>query len=255
MYGGGASEEFLGAGLGSRLDDVIVATKFLPRPADEPYTPGGLARRIREGCETSLRRLGTDRIDLYYQHYPDTVAPADEALEALDSLRQAGKVEHIAVSNPDPAYLRATGDRIVAVQLEWNLLSRSAEAELVPIATELGLGVVPYFPLASGLLTGKYRSNQPYPPGSRLDTMPYFGSVATPDNFDRVERLQTFADGRGFSLTELAVTWLLDHPAVGSVICGATSPDQVRANASAADCTLDPGDLQRIDAVLTEPRP
>ena len=247
MYGGGQSEEFLGAALGSRRDDVVVATKFLPRPDGEPYEPGALARRIREGCEISLRRLGTDRIDLYYQHYPDPDAPLDEAFEALDQLVAAGKVLHVASSNVSADQIRAAGQRVAATQIEWNLLTRDVEAEVVPAAREAGIGIVPYFPLASGLLTGKYRKGQGFPAGSRLDTMPYFASVATDDNLDRVERLQLFADKRGHTVLELAVAWLLSQDGVASVICGATTPDQVAANAAAAGWALDAADLAEID--------
>jgi aryl-alcohol dehydrogenase-like predicted oxidoreductase len=250
MYGGGHSEEFLGAALGSRRDEAVIATKFLPRGKGEPYEPGALARRIREGCETSLRRLGTDRIDLYYQHYPDADAPLGEALDTMQALVAEGKVVALGSSNVDARLVRDMGSRVAATQIEWNLLTRGVETEVVPAARQLGVSVVPYFPLASGLLTGKYRRGQDFPAGSRLETMPYFASVATDDNLDRVERLITFAQGRGHTLLELAVAWLLAHDTVASVICGATSPEQVEANASAAEWRLGPDDLVAIDGCL-----
>jgi aryl-alcohol dehydrogenase-like predicted oxidoreductase len=254
MYGGGKSEEFLAAALGSRRDDVVVATKFVPRQGDEPYAPGALATRIREGCEISLRRLGTDRIDLYYQHYPDAEAPIDEALEALDGLVRAGKVLHLASSN-HPAALIDSADTVagargwapfVGTQLEWNLLERAVEAEIVPAARAHDMGIVPYFPLASGLLTGKYRRGEDFPEGSRFAAMSYFARVATDENFDRVEALTAFAAARGHSILELAVAWLAAQDGVTSVITGATTPQQVRANAAAAEWILSADDLAAL---------
>ena len=250
MYGGGRSEEFLGAALGANRDEVVIATKFVPRPRDETYEPGALARRIREGCEISLRRLGTDRIDLYYQHYPDADAPLDEALDALDGLVAEGKVVHVASSNVTADLVRAAGRRVAGTQVEWSLLARGVEAEIVPAAIEVGIGVVPYFPLASGMLTGKYRRDEAFPPGSRFHAMSYFAAVATPENFDRVERLTAVAAERGHSLLELAVAWLLAQRPVASVICGATTPAQVTANAAAAGWALDDGDLDAVDQAL-----
>jgi aryl-alcohol dehydrogenase-like predicted oxidoreductase len=254
MYGGGKSEEFLAAALGSRRDDVVIATKFLPRPGDQPYAPGVLATRIREGCEISLRRLGTDRIDLYYQHYPDAEVPIDEVLEALDELVRAGKVRHLASSN-HPAALIESADtvagargwaRFVGTQIEWNLLERTVEAEIIPAARRHEMGIVPYFPLASGMLTGKYRRGEDFPEGSRFAAISYFAGVATDENFDRVEALTAFAEARGHSLLELAIAWLAAQDGVTSVITGATTPDQVRANAAAADWVLSAEDLAAI---------
>lgn len=247
MYGGGESEAHLGAALGADRDAAFIATKFLPRPEGEPYEPGALARRIREGCETSLRRLGTDRIDLYYQHYPDPVAPAEEALEALASLVAEGKVLNVGVSNVTPAQLSAASTLAVAAQVEWNLLAPEVEAEVVPAAAATDVGIIPYFPLASGLLTGKYRRDQPFPAGSRLEAMSFFASIATPENFDRVERLEAFATERGHTILELAVSWLLAQATVGSVICGATSPGQVHANVAAAAWVLEADDLAVVE--------
>ncbi len=251
MYGGGKSEEFLGAALGDRRDDVVIATKFSPRPADEAYEPGALRRRIEAACEISLRRLGTDRIDLYYQHYPDPEAPLDEVLEVLNDLVRAGKVLHLASSNVSAeqvetaaAVAEARGvARFVATQIEWNLLARGVEDEIVPAARRMRVGIVPYFPLASGMLTGKYKRGEDFPDGSRFAFMSYFASVANDENFDRIEALAKFAEARGHSLLELAVAWLAAQDGVGSVICGATTPEQVRANAAAGDWKLTKDDL------------
>jgi aryl-alcohol dehydrogenase-like predicted oxidoreductase len=254
MYGGGKSETFLGDALGDRRDDVVIATKFSPRPADEAYAPGALRRRIETACETSLRRLGTDRIDLYYQHYPDAAAPVDEALETLSDLVRAGKVLHLASSNVSAQQIEtAAADsearnfaRFVATQIEWNLLARGVEEAVIPAARRMGVGIVPYFPLASGMLTGKYKRGEDFPEGSRFATMSYFASVASDDNFDRIEALTKFAEGHGHSLLELAIAWLAAQDGVGSVICGATTPEQVHANASAGDWTLTDDDLAAV---------
>ncbi|MEV0056127.1 aldo/keto reductase [Saccharopolyspora shandongensis] len=255
MYGGGRSEEFIGAALGARRDKVVLATKFLPRPKDEPYVPGALRRCILDACEASLRRLRTDRIDLYYQHYPDLEAPADEALATLDELVQQGKVLHIASSNVSAEQIATaagtSADRSLArfcgTQIEWNLLSREVERDVVPAARANGLGIVPYFPLASGMLTGKYRRGGSFPPGSRFDTMSFFADkVVSDDNFERVEALTAFAEERGHSILELAVAWLAAQDGVASVITGATTPDQVHANAAAASWTLTPADLAAL---------
>jgi aryl-alcohol dehydrogenase-like predicted oxidoreductase len=255
-YGGGTSEEFIGATLGSRRDHVVIATKFHPRPKDEPYAPGLLAKRIREGCDISLRRLRTDHIDLYYQHFPDPAAPVEEALESLDALVRAGKVLHLGCSNFTGDLLRRAADftasaertGLCGTQLEWNLLNRQAERDAVPVAVELELGIVPYFPLASGLLTGKYRRDAPFPSGSRLESMDYFKTVLTPANFNRVDQLTEFAAERGHTVLELAIAWLLAQDGVASVITGATTPAQVEANVPAAGWRLTSEDLSSLPA-------
>ena len=227
MYGDGQSEEMLGAALGSRREEAVIATKYRPRPAEEAYEPGRLAARIREGVEKSLRRLGTDRIDLYYQHMPDPEAPIEEVLETLDGLVRAGKVLHIASSN-------VSADEIAAA-------TAAAEAA--------GLGVVPYFPLASGLLTGKYRRGEPFPPGTRLARSDRFAAAATDENFDRIEAYEAFAAERGRTIGELAIAWLLAQPTVASVIAGATRPEQVAANAAAATWVLTPDEAATVAAL------
>lgn len=257
MYGGGKSEEFLGAALGSRRDQVVIATKFLPRAQDHPFRPGDLAKRIREAAEGSLHRLGTDRIDLYYQHYPDPDAPVEEALEALDELVRAGKVLHIASSNVSAAQIeeadsvaRAKGwPRFTGTQIEWSLLARGVEATVVPAASSRGLGVVPYFPLASGLLTGKYHRGEPFPEGTRLAASDRFARVATDDNFAKVDAFRAFAQSKGHTVTELAIGWLLAQSSVTSVIAGATKPEQVAANVAAAEWVLSPEDEAAVSAL------
>jgi aryl-alcohol dehydrogenase-like predicted oxidoreductase len=256
-YGGGQSEEMLAAALGSRRDEAVIATKYRPRPADEPYATGRLAARIREGAEISLRRLGTDRIDLYYQHMPDPDAPVEEVLEALDGLVRAGKVLHIASSNAPAAEIAAATAvaesrgwaAFTGTQIHWNLLNRDVEDSVVPAAEAAGLGVVPYFPLASGLLTGKYRRGEPFPAGTRLARIERFAAAATGDNFDHIEAYEAFAAERGRTVGELAVAWLLAQRSVTSVIAGATRPEQVAANAAAATWVLSADEAAAVSAL------
>ena len=251
MYGGGKSEEFLGQALGSRRDEVVIASKFLPRPSDEPYKPGALRDRILQGCDVSLGRLRTDRIDLYYQHYPDPDAPIEELRDALATLQRAGKVVSVASSNVTAEQIDAAdaaGVGFVATQIDWSLLNRVVEESVVPAVRRHGMGVVPYFPLASGLLTGKYRRGEEFPEGSRLAASKYFAAVATDDNFRYVERLQAWAEERGHTILELAFAWLLAQDGVASVIAGATSPAQVAANVAAAGWALDRRELAELPA-------
>jgi aryl-alcohol dehydrogenase-like predicted oxidoreductase len=240
-YGNGQSETFLGRALAGRRDEALIATKFAARPADEPYHPGALKRRVLEACEGSLKRLGTDRIDLYYQHHPDAEAPVHEALEALDELVAKGKVVCAACSNFSGQQIQeaalASAERgwvpFRAGQIHWNLLARDVETEIVPALRDNGMGIVPYFPLESGLLTGKYRSGEAYPEGSRLARAPRFGKLATEEAFAYIEELTRFAEERGHTLLELAFGWLAAQDGVLSIIAGATSPKQVAANVKA----------------------
>ncbi len=253
MYGNGLSEEYLGAALVGRRDEAQIATKYTPRPDDEPYRPGVIASRIHEAVEGSLRCLGTDRIDVYYQHYPDP-GPVDEALATLHELVTAGKVLHLANSNDSAAQLEEAATAADAnrwtpfrgAQIHWSMLEREVEDEIVPTAERLGLGVVPYFPLASGLLTGKYRRGEAFPDGTRLAGSERFARLATEEAFDRVEAYTAFADARGHTVGELAIAWLLAQPSVTSVIAGATTPAQVAANAKAASWILTPEDVAAL---------
>lgn len=256
MYGNGLSEEYLGAALAGRRDEAHIATKYLPRPSDEPYSAGVIAARIREAVDGSLRRLATDHIDVYYQHYPDP-GPIDEALATLDELVASGKVLHLANSNDSADQLDEAATVAVAngwapfrgTQIHWSLLERNVEHDVVPTAERLGLGVVPYFPLASGLLTGKYRRGEPFPDGTRLAGSDRFARLATDEAFDRVEAYTAFAEARGHTVGELAIAWLLAQPPVTSVIAGATTPAQIAANAAAAAWTLTPDDLDAVAAL------
>jgi len=241
VYGGGQSEAFLGEALGNRRSNVVIATKFAPRPIGEPYRPGLLRRRVLEGCETSLRRLGTDHIDLYYQHRPDPEAPVEEALQALSELVAMGKVSHVACSNFGAEQIdeasRVSAEHLLAkfvtCQIHWNLLARDVEKEIVPAIRRQEMGIVPYFPLESGLLTGKYRQGEEFPPGSRLAAWPRFAALATEENLAYLRELTEFAEERGYSLLELAFAWLATQDGVASIIAGATTPEQVLANVKA----------------------
>ena len=254
MYGGGKSEEFLGAALAEagRRDDVVIATKFGRAGA------GGSRSEIIRACEGSLRRLGTDHIDLYYQHYVDRTTPIDETLAALTLLVEQGKVRYAGSSNvtgwqvaeADHTARERGSERFVACQIEWSLLNRAVEQEVVPACRRYGLGLVPYFPLASGLLTGKYRRGEEPPEGSRFAAMPFFAGVATEDNWDKVERATAYATGNGRSLTELALSWVASQPGVASVLVGATRPEQVTANVEAIGWRLDASQLDEVDRLL-----
>jgi aryl-alcohol dehydrogenase-like predicted oxidoreductase len=257
MYGDGVSEEFLGRSLGSRRDDVVIATKFSPRPERAPFTAGDQAKRIREACELSLQRLGTDRIDLYYMHVPDEEAPVEETMSTLKELLDAGKILHTAASNVTAELLDSVTKvaeslgmpTFAGIQNRWNLLMRDIEQDVVPAAGRNGMGIVPYFPLASGMLTGKYKRGEAFPPDSRFAKLEWFAQFATDENFDRVERLQAFAGERGRSLIELAIAWLKSRDEVASVISGATSAEQVRSNHEAGQWELSPDDLAALESI------
>jgi aryl-alcohol dehydrogenase-like predicted oxidoreductase len=257
VYGGGRSEEFLGRALGPRRNQAIIATKFGMKMDEARH--GAKPDYIRRAVEDSLRRLGTDRIDLYQLHRPDPETPIAETLGALDELVRAGKVREIGCSNFSAAQLREAeaaarpgAVRFVSVQNEYSLVHREPEAEVIPECVRAGTAFIPYFPLASGLLTGKYRRGQPLPQGSRAQAG--FGpKVFTDGNLALVESLIEFASRRGHTLLELAFSWLAGKPAVASVIAGATSPAQVKANACAVNWRLTPEELAAIDRLAPRP--
>jgi aryl-alcohol dehydrogenase-like predicted oxidoreductase len=258
-YGGTRSEVLLGQALGAKRDDVLVATKF-GMPLDDDRKGGASAEYIMRAVEDSLRRLGTDRIDLYQLHLPDQATPIEETLGALDALVEAGKVREIGCSNfsadmidaATAASRDASLKRFASVQNEYSLLRRGPERQGVLEACERDhLAFIPYFPLASGVLTGKYQRGAPPPAGTRLAGMPERAEQALTEKvFDRVEALDAWARDHGHTLLELAFAWLLAHPVVASVIAGATKVDQVEANAAAANWTLTDRDLAEIDAVI-----
>jgi aryl-alcohol dehydrogenase-like predicted oxidoreductase len=256
IYGDGKSEEFLGHALRAlrgRRDRAIVATKFGHKNAGP--LAGGRPEIVRRAAEASLRRLGVERIDLYQMHQPDPSVPIDETLGALRELVDAGRVREIGCSNFSVEQLRDAGQaasrvgvRFVSVQNEYSLFHRDPERGVLDACADAGLAFLPYFPLASGLLTGKYRRGHEAPPGTRLGGGRYAG-LLTDENLAIVERLTQFAESRGRTLLELAVSWLLARDVVASVIAGATRPEQVRANAAAAGWRLTGDELRAIDDI------
>jgi aryl-alcohol dehydrogenase-like predicted oxidoreductase len=254
VYGDkGGSESFLGEVLEGRRDRVVLATKF---GHDMGYgiEPRGSREYVRRAIDESLRRLRTDYVDLYQYHRPDGVTPFAETFGALDELVREGKVRHVGHSNLEAAQVeevdglaREQGwSRPVSAQNRYSLLHRDPEEDLLPVCERLGLGVLPYFPLASGLLTGKYRRGEARPQGTRLAER---DEVFTDETFDRLEALEAYADERGISLLDVAIGGLLAQPAVASVISGATKPEQVRANAAAGEWQPSAEDLAALNAL------
>jgi aryl-alcohol dehydrogenase-like predicted oxidoreductase len=255
IYGGaGASEELLGEVLHGRRDQVILATKFGMDMGDG-QGPRGSRGYIMQAIDNSLRRLQTDWVDYYWYHQPDGVTPIEETLGALQELLTAGKIRGLGASNFDADQLREADavarenglTPFTAVQNEYSLLARDAEDDALPASEELGIGFVPYFPLASGLLTGKYRRGQPGPDGARLSAR---DEIGTDEQFAIVEALQRYADERGLSLITVAIGALLTRDSVASVIAGATKPEQVRANAAAAQWRPTAEDLEALNSAL-----
>jgi aryl-alcohol dehydrogenase-like predicted oxidoreductase len=255
MYGGGKSEEFMGEALKGRRDQVIIATKF--GGPTKPNDATGSRQHMMRSVELSLRALQTDYIDLYQLHYPDPATPIEETLAAMDALVQQGKVRYIGCSNftgwmiADAHWVAKTRgfERFVTVQNEWSLLSRGVEGEVKQACERFGASILPYFPLASGALTGKVKRGEQAPENSRLANA-YFASSLTDANFDRIEKMEAWAAAHGRSMTEVALSWLASQPVVGSVIAGATSADQVRANAEATKTDLTADEVAELGALM-----
>jgi aryl-alcohol dehydrogenase-like predicted oxidoreductase len=255
VYGHGQSEQFLGSALEGRRERVVLATKFGNPMGDDEELALGSPAYIRRAVRASLERLRTDWIDVYQYHRPDGVTPIEETLGALNELVDEGLVRHIGSSNFSAAQVEEADriasehgwGRFVSAQNEYSLLQREVEGELLPTCARLGIGVLPYFPLASGLLTGKYRRDEPPPAGTRLADRP---ERLTPEVFDQVEALDRYARERGVTLLHVGIGGLAAQPAVASVIAGATKPEQVRANAEAGEWTPSEVDLRELRAVL-----
>jgi aryl-alcohol dehydrogenase-like predicted oxidoreductase len=240
-YGGNKSEQFLGEILEGRREQVVLATKF-------GMADGGRGTRdyMRRSIAGSLERLRTDHVDLYYYHRPDGETPIAETIEAMHELVEEGTVRAIGVSNFSVEQLNEAVESgpITALQNRYSLLERGAEEDVLPRCAELGVSFIPYFPLASGLLTGKYRRGEPAPAGTRLEG----SDTLTDEAFDAVEALDEFAQARGHTLLELAIAALASQPAVASVIAGATKPEQVHANAAAAEWELSADELAELSS-------
>ncbi|WP_420100606.1 aldo/keto reductase [Bosea sp. (in: a-proteobacteria)] len=252
----GGSETALGQVLGARRKDIVLASKFGMRMFHGGE--GGSRRYIMSAVEESLTRLKTDWIDLYQFHKPDPLTPIDETLRAMDDLVRQGKVRYIGCSNmvawqvADAQWTaRDLGlGGFASAQDEYSLLKRGAEKDLIPAIAHYGMGLLPYFPLANGALTGKYKRGAAMPEGARLTKLPErAGQIFSEDNWRKIEGLTVFAEQRGHSLVELAFSWLAAQPVVSSVIAGATRPEQIAANVKAADWALTAEDLAEIDAI------
>jgi aryl-alcohol dehydrogenase-like predicted oxidoreductase len=263
-YGDGKSESVLGDILRDHRQEVVVATKFgapgwAPADPKKPPLVSGSRTTIMNAVEGSLRRLKTDYIDLYYMHRPDMHTAADETLRALDDLVRSGKVRYVGTSNFPAwqvarAYLMARGahaNGFVCCQDHYSLLTRAPEKELIPCIQAFGLALSPYFPLESGMLTGKYRRGQKAPEGTRLAVMPepMAARFLNDRNWPIVEKLEDYAETAGHHILDLAFAWLLAKPYVGSVIAGATKPEQVEANVKAAETALSNADVKELDRI------
>lgn len=256
----GGSETVLGQVLGDRRKDIVLATKFAKPMSDDGAKRGASRRYIMQAVEASLTRLKTDWIDLYQQHEYDDLTPIDETLRALDDLVCQGKVRYIGHSNfpawriAEAEYVgRALGQRFVSAQDEYSLLVRGIEKDLLPAATSYNLGLLPFWPLSGGMLTGKYTRGAEVPADTRFGKTPYMQDrYFSPRNFDLVDKLRAFAEARGHTLLELSMSWLAMRPQVSSVIAGASSPEQVAQNVKAIGWTLSAEDLAEIDAITLD---
>jgi len=263
IYGNrGGSESILGQVLGENRNGVVLATKFGGAMSEAATMKGASRRYIISAADASLQRLRTDWIDLYQIHFPDPTTPIEETLRALDDLIRDGKVRFIGCSNfagwqmVDAQWtaLHHELHAFISCQNEYSLLVRGVERELLPAMQKFGLGMLPYFPLASGLLTGKYARNKPAPDNTRFQALKGLADrYLTESNWKIAERLESFCAKRGHTLLELAFSWLLARPTVASVIAGATKPEQVEQNASATDAKLTPEELAEIDEISPKP--
>ena len=259
IYGGTLSEEYLGKALSGRRGDAVIATKF-GMPLDE-VRKGAKPAYIRQAVEDSLKRLGTDYIDLYQLHQPDQDTPISETLEALDRLVQVGKVREIGCSNFTAAQLdealkcqSSVKSRFESVQNEYSLLQRSAESEVLPACKRHGIAFIPFFPLSSGLLTGKYKASDPLPTSGRFGPQGWGRSMYSQQNLEIVERLASHASTMGMTMLELSFSWLLSQPCIASVIAGAMTAEQVVLNATAFKRRLTTGEIGEIASLLNQGR-
>jgi aryl-alcohol dehydrogenase-like predicted oxidoreductase len=253
----GGSETLLGEALGPRRKDIVLVTKFGIAMDDSGRSQGASRRYVMEAIEASLKRLNTDWIDIYYIHRPDPNTPIEETLRALDELVRSGKVRHIGCSNFPGAQIAeaqrvadANGlTHLATAQDQYNLLSREIERDVLPAIAAAKLALLPYFPLASGMLTGKYRLGQPMPHGTRLSNARYSDRFLNDANYRIVEQLEAFCTARGRTLLQLAFGWLLSKPVVASVIAGASSPEQLMQNADAVGWELTPDEVAGVDRI------
>ena len=259
MYARGQSEEIIGKTIKGKRPQLIIATKFGHPMNAGANQHGGSRQYLLKALDASLKRLNTDYIDLYYIHAPDPVTPILETLSTMDDMVRAGKVRYIGCSNFVAWQISEAWwtshhhnlEAFIVTQPRYNLLDRSIEPELVPCCQACGIGVIPWGPLASGFLTGKYRRGQQIPAEYRLaDPIPIYNDVLTDENYDKLAKLESFAKERGHNVGELAIAWLLSHPWSGSVIAGAMSKEQLSANIAAAGWRLTPEDITQLDKIL-----
>ncbi|HZD42164.1 MAG TPA: aldo/keto reductase [Terriglobales bacterium] len=258
IYNRGASEETLGEALKGRRHRVVLATKFSRPQYDGPNSEGASRYHMMQAVEASLRRLQTDHIDLYYVHRWDETTPIEETLRGLDDLVRAGKILYAGASqfaSWQLAYANLLAELrgwspFVVIQSHYHMLERRVENEMLPYCQAQGVGLIPYFPLAGGFLTGKYKKGEPPPPGSRGKTSGYVQSYMTDDNFDKVAKLTAWANERGRGMNELAQAWLLAHAEICSVISGVTTTDHVARNVKAADWSLSAAEVQDLESLL-----
>ena len=256
VYGYGTSESFLGEALGARRKEAVIATKF-GLPMTGSNTGGASRRYVVKAAEASLKRLRTEWIDLYQLHYPDPSTPADETMRALDDLVRQGKVRQIGCSNHSAKQVITAADaakrsglaHFVTCQDDYSLLERSIERDIVPLMREHGMTLLPYSPLASGLLTGKYRHSEPPPKGTRLASSGHHASVMNERNWEIAEKLRALSSRTGHGMLDLAFGWLLAQPVTASVIAGATSPEQAEQNVRAGTAKLAPDVLAELDRI------
>lgn len=258
VYTGGNSETTLGVALKGRWDKVVLATKVFNPMGSGPNDKGSSRYHIMNGVEASLRRLQSDHIDLYQLHRWDETTPIEESLRALDDLVRSGKVRYIGASNFAAWQLARANllaevrgwSSFVTIQNHYHMFERGIEQEVLPYATQYKVGVLPYFPLAGGFLTGKYEEGKPAPAGSRGENNAYVQRYMTPENYAKVRQMTAWAEERGHTMAELAHAWLLAHPAVCSVISGATKVEQIQANAKSAEWALSEAELTEINQIL-----
>lgn len=263
VYQAGRSEQFIGEALKGQRERALVATKVRWKTGEGPNEVGLSRQHILDGVHASLRRLQSDYIDLYQIHSWDDETPIEETMRALDDLVRAGKVRYIGASNFSAwqlTWANALAETnswtvFASIQPHYHMLERGIEKELIPACEYFGIGILPYFPLAGGFLTGKYQEGQPAPPGSRGETSEYVQRYMTAANYEILKRLGAFAEARSRSLNELAHAWLLARPMISSVISGATRLEHVQANAAAADWKLEKEDSQMIEGILKGEEP
>jgi aryl-alcohol dehydrogenase-like predicted oxidoreductase len=261
VYQGGRSEETIGSALIGKRNKFVVATKYYNRTGDGPNDWGASRYHLYDAVDASLRRLQTDHIDLYYVHNFDVTTPIEEMLRGLDDLVRAGKIRYIGASN-FLAWQIARSNLMaevhgwtpfVAAQSHYHMLERDIEKEMLPFCQSQGVGLIPYFPLAGGFLTGKYRPDSPAPAGSRGESSPYVQKYMTPSNYAIVARLQEWAEQRGHSAGGAAQAWLFAHPEVSSVITGATRLEQMQENVKAAEWVLTSEEFKELSQMLQHP--